>query len=513
MVQKIIPNRLQLLFIEALETVDFKLIEGMNPFHLEVKGKEYYIYIKNLSPAYFANPDVWRVQLPIRADFNDIKKTDAPFILLGYDADNDVYATWNPLWTKQRLNNAESVSFYSRLSVQQEANQTKEFRRKTLNNDGEVVVFPRESLPLFFATIKSLFKSSGDYVALGSKKRTEANEAYKMFSNSANVPKFARYLNEKSFSTVTINNYSRIIKTLINDGTFTSNRRLFLAYDKIEDYLEVVDELLEQPDVKERNEKWHHLISAALRSYINFLVLPACKEDNNVEGYSLEARSKETLQDTHVGTYLSKTDPLLDDWERPCIDKDGKLTKITNPGLLKMIEPYLNKEYREPMTAYNLIDDFYGSRFSSTMELKDWRKLINEIQWDNSTKAGTLQSSNVKVSTQPEAKPKRSKAEDTIMRVIFPDGLVVENSNAAQTLCDVIELIGPDKVEPLGIIQVTLPLVSKKNFHHVQYTQKEIENGWYVTTFSSTKSKVNQIKRISKDLNLGLNCEICPKKK
>lgn len=211
MAQKIDRQKLQQYFIEALKGEKVILLDGLNPFHVEIDEKEYYIYIKNLSPAYFQNPDVWRVQLPIREEFDKIKESEVTFILLGYDADNDVYTTWNPVWTKQRLNNAESVSFYSRLSLQQDVKQSKEFKRLILNNDGEVIAFPREFLKLFFATYSGLFQSVGDYVAIGSKKRPEANDAYKRFTDLANIPHFAKYMNDKLYSTVTTNNYTHTL--------------------------------------------------------------------------------------------------------------------------------------------------------------------------------------------------------------------------------------------------------------------------------------------------------------
>ena len=110
------------------QSATFKMLSKdneVNPCRITFDGMEFYIYIKNLSPAYFKNPDVWRIQLPIRADFNQLKETDIPFIVLGYDDKNKVFTTWNPYWVKQRLNAAESVSLYSRLSLQQITQETK----------------------------------------------------------------------------------------------------------------------------------------------------------------------------------------------------------------------------------------------------------------------------------------------------------------------------------------------------------------------------------------------------
>ena len=66
--------------------------ERSNPGHIMFNGEEYYVYIKNLSPAYFDNPDVWRAQMTGIDALKEIKESDATFVLLGFDSDNDVYA-------------------------------------------------------------------------------------------------------------------------------------------------------------------------------------------------------------------------------------------------------------------------------------------------------------------------------------------------------------------------------------------------------------------------------------
>lgn len=271
MVQKIDRQELQMLFLEALNGADYRFIEGLNPFHILLNGAEYWIYIKNLTSAHFENPDVWRAQLPQRDDFQPIKESEADFILLGYDGDNDVYATWNPIWVKQRLNSTGNVSFYSRLSLQEQARGEKQFKRMELSNEGEVVVFPRELVKMFFINVQSFFLAEGDYVAIGSKRRPEANEAFKTFTDTANIAEFAKYLADKGMSQVTIGNYCRVVKNLISDGTITKNRKLFYTYDSISEYHLAIPQFIILDDVMEKNEKWHNLVSAALNAYIDYL--------------------------------------------------------------------------------------------------------------------------------------------------------------------------------------------------------------------------------------------------
>ena len=285
MIKKISRYTLQQIFIESLEECDsFRIIDGLNPFHIMLNGKELYIYIKNLSPAYFTNPDVWRVQLPKKEEFDTIKEGEIDFVLLGYDADNDVYTTWHPKWTKQRLNNGESVSFYSRLSLQEEVASSQDIKRLSLNNDGEVISFPREHLEFILSNLKTFFQDDSDYVAMGSKRRPEANDAYKTFCDTKNVELLARNMTDDGYSGVTIGNYCRAIKTLINDGLITRYRKIFLSCDSLGEYLDVVSEFCNQPDIKEQNEKWHNTLSAALRAYITFLV----KHFDNTQPISVE---------------------------------------------------------------------------------------------------------------------------------------------------------------------------------------------------------------------------------
>lgn len=292
MIKKISRYTLQQIFIESLEECDsFRIIDGLNPFHIMLNGKELYIYIKNLSPAYFTNPDVWRVQLPKKEEFDTIKEGEIDFVLLGYDADNDVYTTWHPKWTKQRLNNGESVSFYSRLSLQEEVASSQDIKRLSLNNDGEVIAFPREHLEFILSNLKTFFQDDSDYVAMGSKRRPEANDAYKTFCDTKNVELLARSMTDDGYSGVTIGNYCRAIKTLINDGLITRYRKIFLSCDSLGEYLDVVSEFCNQPDIKEQNEKWHNTLSAALRAYITFLV----KHFDNTQPTSVEHKQCEYL--------------------------------------------------------------------------------------------------------------------------------------------------------------------------------------------------------------------------
>ncbi len=99
-----------------------------------------------------------------------------------------------------------------------------------------------------------------------------------------------------------------------------------------------------------------------------------------------------------------------------------------------------------------------------------------------------------------------TKSAKTNLRVTLPNGKVIENRFAYETLQEVVMLAGIEKVRTLGIVQCGVPLVSntQDNF----YNQKEIAKGLYLITHSSTGQKRQQIEKISEALELGLKVEI-----
>ena len=155
--RNILAKELKIKFVETLSSLDGFSYEDGNPFLIKIFDNPYFIFLKNLSPAYFKNsPDVTRVQLPFSDHFDKIFKENIPFIILGYDVDNDTMVCWNPLKIKERLNAKSNVSLYSRNSLQSYINK-EEFRTGVLSNGEKIILFNRENLELFFEKLPSLF--------------------------------------------------------------------------------------------------------------------------------------------------------------------------------------------------------------------------------------------------------------------------------------------------------------------------------------------------------------------
>jgi hypothetical protein len=94
----------------------------------------------------------------------------------------------------------------------------------------------------------------------------------------------------------------------------------------------------------------------------------------------------------------------------------------------------------------------------------------------------------------------------TGLKVTMPNGKVINNRFAYETLIEVVEFAGVKKIEALKMKQVGIDFISKTKDDF--YNQHEITGGYYIVTHSSTLKKKQQIEEISKRLSLGLKVEI-----
>lgn len=461
--------------------------ERCNPGHIMFNGEEYYVYIKNLSPAYFENPDVWRAQMTGIDALKEIKESNATFVLLGFDSDNDVYATWNPTKVKQRIGTASSPSLYSRLSLQQEVSKTGEIRSMTLNNDLQVLVFPLDSLVDVFSSLNEFFPDTSDYVAMGSKRRVDANMAYKKLTNMHQLDDFAKYLISIGISSSDISQMCRSVKSIISSGVISWYRKIFLAHDSISEYKEAAEELFSLQSVRDLG--WDDRYRVPFLSYIDFLQkkhFPSTFED-------VTDKNEDITEDQEIEVETSDEER---NWESDYEDEYGNLVKLMNPELLKQLRPYLDKEYPSLPPAYNIIEDFYHNRYPK-MQMKDWGRLIKEIDWSRCNEDGII----------PE-EVKASKRKTHILRVVFPDGRVVEDKNVSTTYCEFIKEVGAEEISILGISHAGVNIVSKELDSKYANYQRDIGDGWYVMTNSSTPIKYQDFQKIIEEYGLDISVSL-----
>jgi hypothetical protein len=166
------------------------------------------------------------------------------------------------------------------------------------------------------------------------------------------------------------------------------------------------------------------------------------------------------------------------------------------PALSDAIDPIINQIQRELILVVEYIPD-------EPLQVKMTRKRSFKFQ-EEEEKLETIKKSFKK--EQSYTLTPHHKSKKSILNVIFPDGTQISNAYAYQTLCDVIEKIGADKVEKLGIIVNGENLVSRNEDDF--YQQHKIRGGWLVATHSSTASKKKQLEEISSNLNLNLKVKM-----
>ena len=96
-----------------------------------------------------------------------------------------------------------------------------------------------------------------------------------------------------------------------------------------------------------------------------------------------------------------------------------------------------------------------------------------------------------------------------IIRIVYPDGHAFCSKVVWETLADVVKYAGIERVRDIGIMMFGENFVSQNPHPDERYrkAQKEVGEGYSIMTCSPTYMKYDQIKRINKELNLGLRIE------
>jgi hypothetical protein len=155
--EKVLAKDLKNLFISIFKNEkSFKCDEG-NPFLIKFKGKEYYVFLKNISSAYYPKyPDNARIQLPYSDHFKKISNSKLDFIILGYNSEFETFSAWDPVLIKDRLNVKGNVSLFTRFSFQKTC-KINEFNENHISDGTKIVLFSVKSTPKYFNSYKSLF--------------------------------------------------------------------------------------------------------------------------------------------------------------------------------------------------------------------------------------------------------------------------------------------------------------------------------------------------------------------
>lgn len=474
---------LMLTFLANVSNYDVKYVGGLNPFTIKVDGEEVYIYIKNLSPAQLSNgnPDVWRIQLPMRDDFEMIKESDNLFLLLGYDAENNVYTSWNPYWCKQRLNVGKSVSLYSRLSLHQRVKEQQQIEQMQLNNDGDVVCIPEKNLYDYIKGFKDYYPEETVFVPKGSsivkRQKNAVMMLYDFITDMDNLPKLKDYLIAQSYSMSTANGYQNYVLWIHKNNLFEKYKSLFA--NSAENPKDVLQAFIHTPEIKNQDVVWHGAVRAALNRFYDYYLAIADETKN---------------EEQEVSTPEIK-EPMFE------LDEFGKLTSIDDEIRIKLY-PLAQEEYPDYEEMIRLAGEYYPSDIMDKMTPVDWINLFENNQWK---KKGTPRKSIEKFNEHKKAGP-------TKLKVTYPDNTIIMFDNASETFLYVIENSFPDLILFIDFGTTVISTERIPDFSSSKRSQKNIAGKYYVNTNFNNSVKASILQKISDELSLNLKIEVVPKK-
>jgi hypothetical protein len=425
---KIYPETLLQLMLDVLKgTPEFIYISGTQPFLMSFNNKEYFVYVKNLSSAYFKErPDTTRAQLPIRDNFENIKKSPNPFIFLGYDQDNDVLVCWNFHIVKTRLNEKKSVSFYSRQFFQDEVS-LGNFLRKRLKNGDEPILFKRKNLIDFFKQIDTFFpletatdtttNSLIENQTLGSD-NNEPIESTNLFVSNGKLLK------------ITDTNLIEQLKPLID--TKHSLEALKFAADyykgqfpamKLKDWNELVKNVnCNEPELE------------VTETQENIKPIQKIYSTDNVRNRFVNYMQDNELSEASISHYIQALSGRISEGIRNYLAPDlSDIFKVTD---ILLLQSWLLKLFK--FQEYILLDEIGKKMYSCA--LKKYIQFVEFLSSKDTYFVAEPQAQYI-TSKSPEF-TENEKRKEFILKVTYPDGRIVAERVVYKTLLDVIKSAG-----------------------------------------------------------------------
>lgn len=170
------------------------------------------------------------------------------------------------------------------------------------------------------------------------------------------------------------------------------------------------------------------------------------------------------------------------------------------PVLSKTIEPALQPVKRELVLVVDYLPGqplsvHLSRKRNFTAELKDAKEMVLDSEVVHKNQG-----------SHPDEKAERGPSRD--MSVIFPDGTVIAEKNAAETLVAVVKRIGVAEVrkvvEDYNLKFCKVPVISNRRDTKYGRSQKDLGGGWLLITHSNNSMKKAFIEKVSEVLHLGI---------
>lgn len=466
-----------------------KYLDGLCPFAVEVEGTRMLIYIKSLASRILSkdnHSDIQQILLPAK---EDLKGVDSIVIPLGYDAENEVFASWNPYRCTQGLGKGKSMSFRSKYMLQQRARYQVEVIKDISNEDGLVVYIPKEKIGEYIANIKTYYPEgmahandrTGKYRNMAEAESPE--EVFKFFKSQVeDTDRFYNFLLSCGLTRQTSNSYLRHIQSLIQTGYLDKHKETFIKRASLDEYDEAVSEFLSEDEMRKLDKD--RFYSAALRQYLRYL------KNLREQKSQIAILSEEHIKSENGTTNIHEEYPL---------DIFGKLESLDEEVKLRLVGFANEKEQPDYDSMIEIVTNYYPKRINYAMSPNDWINLFKSVNWKE---VGSVQD-------EPEAKPK--KQDRKTLKVTLKNGAIIQYPTAADTYAEVIKQSYPDLIMELDIRHAGVNIVSKERDKRYFKSQRDIGNGFLVMTNSSTEVKRDDLLRIKEELGLDYKVEIVDK--
>lgn len=193
--------------------------------------------------------------------------------------------------------------------------------------------------------------------------------------------------------------------------------------------------------------------------------------------------------------------PVNEDLEKKASElEEDIIKKEILPVLSKTIEPALQPVKRELVLVVDYVPGqplivHLSRKRNFAAELPDAKEIVLDPVVNHRNRH-----------SHSEEKFERGPA--TGLSVSFPDGTIIEENSAAETLVEVVKKIGVTAVrkvvEDYNLTINKVPVVSNRRDSKYGKTQKDLGDGWLLITHSNNQTKKRFIEKVSNILHLNL---------
>ena len=151
-------------------------------------------------------------------------------------------------------------------------------------------------------------------------------------------------------------------------------------------------------------------------------------------------------------------------------------------------------------------------------DLITMKEVVTCIEWNEETitarsewlaeQANFIWENVISIGEKEEVELKKHRASASNIRIIFPDGNEIINNEASISFVEFVKRIGTERVRKLNLSCRQVPLISDIINTKYQSSQKDVGDGLFLITKSSTLEKKQFIETISNKLDLGVKVEI-----